>query len=43
MSDGIEKAAQAHSDLCVFASIIAILESGNVYGSKSQAAAEKII
>lgn len=39
----IKRAAQAHTDLNVFASIVSILEGGHIYMSESKEVAAKII
>ncbi len=39
----IEEAARQHTNLCLFGSVVAIMEGGNVHGGKAQAAAQQII
>lgn len=41
--DYIKEAAQAHTNLNVFASVVSILEGGHLYGCYSDRAAQRII
>lgn len=41
--DYIKEAAQAYSDLCIFASLAAILEGGCITSAKSHKTAQRII
>ncbi len=41
VKSAVKRAAEAHTDLCVFAVVVAVLESGSLYGS--HAAAHRII
>lgn len=41
--DHIKEAAEAHTNLNVFASIVSILEGGHLYGATSDRTAQRII
>jgi hypothetical protein len=41
--DHIKEAAEAHTNLNVFASIVSILEGGHLYGAASDRAAQRIV
>jgi hypothetical protein len=42
-SDHLKEAAEAHTNLNVFASIVSILEGGHLYGCHSDGTAQRII
>lgn len=39
----IREAAHHHTNLCLFGSVVAIMEGGNIHGPRAQADAELII
>lgn len=41
--DYVKEAAEAHTNLNVFASVVSILEGGHLYGATSDRAAQRII
>jgi chorismate mutase len=43
VKDHVKEAAEAHTNLNVFASVVSILEGGHLYGATNDRAAQRII